>query len=273
MLRPMDPAAFKEAQKTVWSLGEFADIAHMIRPASETILDKAGVTSGDKLLDVACGTGNLAIPAAKRGAVVTAMDITPKLVQLASAEAAEAGLEINFSEGDAEELAYEDDSFDKTISVFGMIFAPRHAVAAAEMARVTRPGGTLAITSWSKEGMNGSLFKVLTRHMPTPPVDAPNPTDWGTVEYIAEQFPDGIDWSVTREIITFRAPSVDEWIDFNEVKLGPMVLAKAALSGEGKWDIVREDLKNHYESFNVATDGSFAGEAEYLLAVGKLPDA
>lgn len=273
MLPRMDPAAFKEAQKTVWSLGEFADIAHMIRPASETILDKAGVESGDKLLDVACGTGNLAIPAAKRGATVTAMDITPKLVQIARAEATEAGLPIDFSEGDAEDLAYADDFFDKTISVFGMIFAPRHAIAAAEMARVTRPGGTLAITSWTKEGMNGSLFKVLTKHMPVPPVGAPNPTDWGTEEYIAEQFPDGIDWSVTREIITFRAPSVDEWIDFNEVKLGPMVLAKAALSGDGKWDLVRDDLEQHYESFNAATDGSFAGEAEYLLAVGRLPDA
>jgi ubiquinone/menaquinone biosynthesis C-methylase UbiE len=273
MLRRMDVAAFKEGQKTVWSLGEFADIAHMIRSASDTILDKAAVSGGDELLDVACGTGNLAIPAAQRGANVTAMDITPKLLEVARAEAAEFGLEIEFAEGDAEALAYADDSFDKSISVFGMIFAPQHELAASEMTRVTRPGGTVAITAWTKTGMNGSLFQVLGRHMPPPPEGMPSPNDWGEENYVEEQFPDGIKWDFSREIVTFRAPSVEDWIAFNEVKLGPMVVAKAALSAQDKWEPLREDLAEHYEKFNVATDGSFAGEAEYMLAIGELPVA
>lgn len=267
----MDVAAFKEGQKTVWSLGEFAEIAHMIRSASETILDKADVQSGDELLDVACGTGNLAIPAARRGAIVTAMDITPKLLEVARAEAAAAGVEIDFSEGDAEALEFADDAFSKTISVFGMIFAPQHELAASEMVRVTRPGGTVAITAWTRAGMNGSLFKVMGEHMPPPPEGMKSPVDWGDEGYVEDQFTDGIDWDFSREIVTFRAPSVDDWIAFNEAKLGPMVMAKAALAPQDKWDALRSDLAEHYERFNVATDGSFAGEAEYLLAVGQLP--
>jgi SAM-dependent methyltransferase len=229
------------------------------------------VSSGDELLDVACGTGNLAIPAAKRGAIVTAMDITPKLLEVARAEAAEAGLTIDFSEGDAEALEYADDSFDKVISVFGMIFAPQHELAASEMVRVAHPDGTVAITSWTKSGMNGSLFQVMGRHMPPPPEGMPTPPDWGSEDYVAATFPDGIDWDFSTEIVTFRAPSVDEWIAFNEVKLGPMVVAKAALSAQDKWEALRADLAEHYERFNVADDGTFAGEAEYLLAVGRLP--
>jgi SAM-dependent methyltransferase len=271
MLRRMDVAAFKEGQKTLWSLGEFSEIAHMIRSASDTIMDKAAVSSGDELLDVACGTGNLAIPAAKRGAKVTAMDITPKLLEVARAEAADAGLEIEFSEGDAEALAFADASFDKTISVFGMIFAPQHELAASEMVRVTRPGGTVAITAWTGEGMNGSLFKVMGQHMPPPPEGMRTPVDWGDEGYVEQQFERGVDWTFSREDVIFRAPSVEEWIAFNEVKLGPMVVAKAALEGQGKWDALRADLAEHYERFNVADDGTFAGKAEYLLAVGKLP--
>jgi SAM-dependent methyltransferase len=267
----MDIAAFKEGQKTVWSLGEFAEIAGMIRSASETILDRAKVGSGNKLLDVACGTGNLAIPAAQRGAIVTAMDITPKLLDVARTDAAAAGVEIDFSEGDAEALEFPDDAFDKTISVFGMIFAPQHELAASEMVRVTRAGGTVAITAWTLEGMNGSLFKVLGRHMPPPPEGMATPAQWGDDGYVQQKFPDGIDWSFSRETVTFRSTSVEDWIAFNEVKLGPMVVAKAALAPQGKWDALRADLAEHYERFNVATDGSFAGEAEYLLAVGQLP--
>jgi SAM-dependent methyltransferase len=243
----------------------------MIRSASDTIMDKAAVSSGDELLDVACGTGNLAIPAAQRGAKVTAMDITPKLVEIARAEAAEAGLDIDFSEGDAEALTYADESFDKTLSVFGMIFAPQHGLAASEMVRVTRPGGTVAITSWTSEGMNGSLFKVMGQHMPPPPEGMKTPVHWGSEDYVEETFPDEVDWNFSREIVTFRAPSVEAFIAFNEVKLGPMVLAKAALTPQGKWDALREDLAEHYERFNVADDGTFAGEAEYLLAIGQLP--
>lgn len=267
----MDVTAFKEGQKTVWSLGEFADIAAMIRPASETIMDKAGVQSGDTLLDVACGTGNLAIPAAERGAVVTGIDITPKLVEICRSEAAAAGLSIDIREGDAEALEFADDSFNKVISVFGMMFAPQHELAASEMVRVCEPGGTVAITTWTIEGMNGQLFGVMGNHMPPPPEGMQTPYQWGTEEHVREMFDDSIEWSFSRELVGFRADNAAKWYEFMEEKLGPLVLARAALEPQGRYEALREDLIEHYETFNTATDGSFNGEAEYLLAVGTLP--
>jgi SAM-dependent methyltransferase len=267
----MDITAFKEGQKTVWSLGEFADIAAMIRPASETIMDKAGVQSGDTLLDVACGTGNLAIPAAQRGAIVTAMDITPKLVEICRADAEAAGVSIELSEGDAEALEYADASFEKVISVFGMMFAPQHELAASEMVRVCEPGGTVAITTWTIEGMNGKMFGVIGKHMPPPPEGMQTPAQWGTEEHVRETFDDSIEWSFSRETVHFKAPDAAKWFDFMEEKLGPLVMAQAALAPQGKYEALRDDLIEHYESFNVATDGSFDGAAEYLLAVGTLP--
>lgn len=264
----MDVAAFKEGQKTVWSLGEFADIAAMIRPASETILDKAGVSSGETLLDVACGTGNLAIPAAERGAIVTGIDITPKLVEIARAEAAAAGLDITLEEGDAEALEAADDSFDHVISVFGMIFAPQHEIAAAEMVRVCKPGGKVAITSWASDGMNGEMFAVIGSHMPPPPEGFRSPATWGEESYIEEVFDRSVDWDFSRESVVFEADSTADWFAFMSEKLGPLVLARAALEPEGKWEDLREDLLGHYEKFNTSEDGRFRGEATYILAVG-----
>jgi hypothetical protein len=118
--------------------------------------------------------------------------------------------------------------------------------------------------------MNGSLFKVMAKHMAMPD-DMPSAADWGEESYVEQQFKDEIDWSFSREIVTFRSDSVEDWIAYNELKLGPMVMAKAALEPQGKWDALRADLAEHYERFNVSTDGRFAGEAEYLLAVGTLP--
>lgn len=267
----MDVAAFKEGQKTVWSLGEFADIADMIRSASETILDKSGVQSGETLLDVACGTGNLAIPAAERGAIVTGIDITPKLVEICRAEATQKGLDIDIREGDAEALDFADDSFDKVISVFGMMFAPQHELAASEMVRTCRPGGTVAITTWTTEGMNGQMFGVIGKHMPPPPEGMQTPAQWGEESHVRETFPDGIDWSFSKENVHFKADDATAWFAFMEEKLGPLVMARAALEPQGKYEALREDLIAHYERFNDATDGSFDGVAEYLLAVGKLP--
>lgn len=271
MLRAMDIAAFKEGQKTVWSLGEFADIAAMIRPASETIMDKAGVQSGDTLLDVACGTGNLAIPAAERGAIVTGIDITPKLVEICRAEAEAAGLSIDIREGDAEALEFPDDSFDKVISVFGMMFAPQHELAASEMVRVCKPGGVVAITTWTLEGMNGQMFGVIGKHMPPPPEGMQTPVQWGTEDHVREMFDDSIDWSFSREEVHFHADDAEEWFEFMEEKLGPLVLARTALEPQGKYEALREDLIAHYERFNTADDGSFDGVGEYLLAVGRVP--
>ncbi|MGK2877959.1 MAG: class I SAM-dependent methyltransferase [Solirubrobacterales bacterium] len=267
----MDVTAFKEGQKTVWSLGEFADIAAMIRPASETIMDKADVQSGDTLLDVACGTGNLAIPAAERGAIVTGIDITPKLLEICRADAEASGLSIDIREGDAEALDFPGDSFNKVISVFGMMFAPQHELAASEMVRVCEPGGTVAITTWTIEGMNGQLFNVIGKHMPPPPEGMQTPAMWGTEAHVREMFDDSIDWSFSRELVNFQADNAEKWFEFMEAKLGPLVLARAALEPQGRYEALRDDLIEHYARYNSATDGTFNGDAEYLLAVGRVP--
>lgn len=267
----MDVAAFKEGQKTLWALGDFPSLAHMIRPASQTIMNAADIAAGDEVLDVACGTGNLAIPAAERGAKVTGIDITPKLIEVARAEAEAAGLTIDFREGDAEALDFPDDSFDKVVSVFGMIFAPQHEIAAHEMERTCRPGGVVALTAWTPEGMNGKLFEVIGRHMPKPPEGMKTPVDWGTEDHVRENFSDGVEWTFSRENAMFEAPSAEDFFALNEAKLSPLVLARAALEPQGKYDAMRADLLEHYNAFNTADDGSFVGPGEYLLAVGRLP--
>lgn len=267
----MDPEAFKAGQKALWALGDFPALAHLIRPASQTIMDAAGVSAGDTILDVACGTGNLAIPAAERGAQVTGIDITPSLLDVAREDAEAVGLAIDFREGDAEALEFADGSFDKVISVFGMIFAPQHALAASEMERTCRPGGTIALTAWTPEGMNGSLFKVMSNHLPRPPEGMPSPPDWGTAEYVRGKFDDAIDWQFTLEHADFTAASSEDFFEFAEAKLSPVVLAKTALEPQGLYEPLREDLLRHFNSFNAADDGSFVGRSEYLLAVGRLP--
>lgn len=267
----IDNAAIKEGQKFLWALGDFPSVAAMIRPASEAMLDRIGLAEGDELLDVACGTGNLAIPAARRGARVTGVDITPSLLDVARADAEAAGLSIDFREGDAEALEFADDSFDIVTSIFGMIFAPRHEVAAAEMVRVCRPGGAVAITAWTPEGMNGELFNVVGKHMPPPPEGMPRPTDWGSESYVRETFGGAPDWTFATLDAEFVADSTEDFLAFCENKLSPLVAARSVLEPQDKYPPLRRDLLAHMERFNVATDGSYLGRAEYLLAVGRLP--
>lgn len=266
----MDAEAFKAGQKALWALGDFPELARFTRPASQTILKAAGVDAGDALLDVACGTGNLAIPAAELGARVTGIDITPQLLDVARGDAAGAGLSIDFREGDAEALDFDDDSFDKVISVFGMIFAPDHVQAASEMQRTCRSGGTVALAAWTPDGMNGQLFRVIGEHMPPPP-EMPSPVQWGSEDHVIENFGEGIEWTFTRENAPFIADSAEEFFKFNEQKLPPLVLVRAALEPQGKYEALREDLLEFYNDFNKADDGSFLGHGEYLLAIGELP--
>jgi ubiquinone/menaquinone biosynthesis C-methylase UbiE len=268
----VDVEGIKQGQRFVWAAGDFPDIAQFLVPASEAIVDAIEVASGDRLLDIGTGTGNLAIPAAKRGAKVTGLDLTPELLDVARERAKAEDVDVEWIEGDAEALPFADDSFDRVTSIFGMIFAPRHQLAASEMTRVCAPGGRFAMTAWTNDGMNGSLFKAMAKHMPTPAEAAPMPNDWGDEQYVRDRFAaSGADVTITRETVEFRSESTEAWIAYNELKLGPMVVAKMALEPQGKWDALRADLVAHYESFNAADDGSFLGPAEYLLAVGTMP--
>jgi ubiquinone/menaquinone biosynthesis C-methylase UbiE len=262
----------KERQRATWTAGDFAEIAKRIETPSLELLDAIGVGDGMTLLDVACGTGNAAIPAAARGAAVTGLDLTPKLLEVARKRAAAEDVEVTLVEGDAENLPFDDDSFDRVTSVFGAMFAPDHGRAAAELVRVCRPGGTVGFCAWTPQGMNGRMFATVGSHMPPPPEGFQPPILWGEENHVRDLLaPLGVEPAFERLTVAFEADSVEEWLATSERDLGPMVMAKAALEPEGKWEALRGDLASLYESHNEATDGSMRAQAEYLMTTVRVP--
>ena len=258
-------AAIKDGQRTMWSAGDYAAVAERIEGASTDLVDHLGIGEGHEVLDVACGTGNATIPAARTGARVSGLDLTPKLLEIARERAASEGLEIDFVEGDAEQLPYEDGSFDRVMSVFGTMFAPDHARTAAELVRVCRPGGTIGVCAWTPEGVNGRMFMTVGKYMPPPPPGFTPPGLWGNEDHIRELFgPSGAEPEFERRFVTFEYDSTEEWMEFGESNLGPVVMAKAALEPQGEWEALRSDLVALYEEANEGTDGAMKVRAEYL---------
>jgi ubiquinone/menaquinone biosynthesis C-methylase UbiE len=262
----------KERQKQTWAAGDFDKIARRIETPSLDLLDALEVGAGRTLADIACGTGNAAVPAAERGAQVTGLDITPKLLEIARDRAAEAGVEVEFVEGDAENLPFDDGSFDRVSSVFGTMFAPDHARAAAEAVRVCRPGGMVGFCAWTPEGLNGRMFAVVGSHMPPPPEGFQPPVLWGVEDHMRDLLaPTGAEPHFERRSVTWEAESAEEWMQEAERWLGPAVMAKAALEPEGKWEALRGDLVSLFESYNEATDGSLRAQAEFLMTTAEVP--
>src|SRR5262245_5146257 len=178
----------KQQQKALWAMGDYPSIAERIAKAGTDAVEAAAVSDGDTVLDVACGSGNATIPAAKTGATVTGLDLTPELLEAGKANAAEAGVEIDWIEGDAEQLPFDDDSFDVVVSVFGCMFAPDHAKTAAEIARVLKPGGRIGICAWTPEGNVGKMFMTTASHMPPPPEGFQPPLLWGSEDHVRGLF-------------------------------------------------------------------------------------
>jgi ubiquinone/menaquinone biosynthesis C-methylase UbiE len=262
----------KERQKKTWTAGNFAEIAKRIETPSLDLIEQIGVSEGTELLDVACGTGNVVIPAAERGAKATGLDITPKLVEIARARAAEVGVEVEIVEGDAENLPYGDDSFDRVTSVFGTMFAPDHARAASELVRVCRPGGVVGFIAWTPQGLNGRMFGLVGSYMPPPPEGFQPPVLWGEEAHVRDLLePFGVEPRFERRSVDFEDDSIEAWIESGERDLGPMVMAKAALEPQGKWDALRGDLFSLYASYNEATDGRMRTPAEYLMTTFEVP--
>src|SRR4051812_4016515 len=183
-----DASELRARTRAMWAEGDYPDIARTIEDVSAVVVGAAGVSAGDDVLDVATGTGNAALLAARAGARVTGLDVTPELLEVARGRAAEVGAEIAFDEGDAQDLPYADASFDRVTSVFGAMFAPDQARTAAELLRVTRPGGTIAVSAWTPEGLNGQLFIAMGRHTPPPPPGFQPPVLWGSEEHVRALF-------------------------------------------------------------------------------------
>jgi ubiquinone/menaquinone biosynthesis C-methylase UbiE len=268
----IDVSGFKEGQKAMWTAGDYGEVAQRIVPVGEYVAELAGAAAGVELLDVATGTGNVSVPAAKAGAEVTGLDLTPKLLQEQRARAAAAGVEVELVEGDAEELPFADSSFDRVTSCFGVMFAPRQAVAAAELVRVARPGGKIVVAAWTPNGMVGRMFRASAPYMPPPPEGFVPPVMWGEQEHVRGLFENsGVELEFDVRTITFEGDSVEAWVEKDERILGPSVMAKAALEQQGRYEELRRDVVNLYGEFNEADDGSFRAPAEYLITVARLP--
>ncbi len=268
----IDVSGIKEGQKAMWTAGDYGEVAQRIVPVGEYVAERAGAAAGIELLDVATGTGNVSVPAAQAGAKVTGLDLTPKLLQEQRARAAAAGVEVELVEGDAEELPFADSSFDRVTSCFGVMFAPRQAVAAAELLRVARPGGRIVVAAWTPNGMVGRMFRASAPYMPPPPEGFVPPVMWGEEQHVRGLFEDSeVELAFELRTITFEGDSVEAWVEKDERILGPSVMAKAALEQQGRYDELRRDVSNLYEEFNEADDGSFRAPAEYLITVAQLP--
>ncbi|HEU0038937.1 MAG TPA: class I SAM-dependent methyltransferase, partial [Verrucomicrobiae bacterium] len=169
----------KARQKATWESGDFGQIARTIENVAADFMARQPLQPGSRVLDVACGTGNLAVLAARRACVVSGIDIAANLIDQARARAAAEGLRIDYREGDAEDLPYADGQFGLVVSMFGVMFAPRPSLATSEMLRVTKPGGQVALANWTPEGFIGKMFVVFKAHLPPPPPGVPSPMGWG----------------------------------------------------------------------------------------------
>ena len=259
--------ALKAKLRATWISGDFGQIARFMETSASEFVGRLGLKPGSKVLDVACGTGNLALPAARLGANVTGVDIAPNLVEQARANAARAGLNAQFDEGDAEALPYEDASFDAVVTMFGAMFAPRPELVAAELKRVTRPGGIIAMANWTPGGFIGQMFKVVGTHVPPPPA-MPSPLLWGVDEKVRERFGDGVSQvQATPRTLKFAFPfSPSEVVEHFFVYYGPTYKAFGALDENGQ-AALRKDLEELWTKHNQMTDGTTSVDAEYLEVV------
>ena len=258
----------KERMRTTWMAGDFGKIAEYSAKDAEAFVDSLGITRGMQVLDVACGTGNLAIPAARKGAEVTGVDIATNLLRQARARAAEEQLEITFEEGDAEQLPFTDGQFDLVMSMFGAMFAPDPESVAAELARVCRHGGKIAMANWTPEGFAGKMFRLTNRYLP-PPAELPAPTLWGdpAVARLRLSTHD-VQVESRRRNAIFEYPSPPrDVVHFFREHFGPTKTAFARLD-PAQQKAYETDLENLWSEHNLSHDGKTLIHNEYLEVIG-----
>jgi SAM-dependent methyltransferase len=256
-------AEVKQHARASWAAGDFPAVAKLqLWEVGERLVRRVGIGRGEDVLDVACGTGNAALRAAAAGGRVVGVDLTPELFTAGRALAAEAGVDVEWIEGDAEDLPCADESFDVVLSTFGVMFAPRHEIAARELVRVLRPGGRFACTSWTPEGRQGTFFRTLGAYAPTAPPFAQPPLLWGDESHVRELFAGtGVTLDFTRESVPL-APfgSAEEAVDWIADNFGPLIMLRGMLEQRGEWEPLRSRLASIYVS---------GAPAEYLVVQGR----
>lgn len=255
----------------MWSSGDYADMVEtFLLPLGPRLVEACGIGPGTAVLDVAAGTGNASIPAAKAGARVTASDLTPKLLQAGRARAESEGLTLDWIEADAERLPFEDESFDVVMSSIGAMFAPHHQDVADELVRVCRRGGTVGLLSWTPEGQIGALFRTMGPFAPPPPPGAQPPPLWGSEQHLGKLFGDRVDFGLlTRGVLEITA--FERARDFGEhfkARYGPTIAARANAERAGRAAELDTALDEFCEEWNRGTAEQARFEMEYLLAVG-----
>jgi SAM-dependent methyltransferase len=247
--------------KTMWGAGNYAAVAERIGEVGEVCVELSGVEPGMEVLDVACGTGNAAIPAARAGARVTGLDFSPALLAIARERAADAPVEVDWVEGDAQDMPFEDASFDRVISTFGHMFAPDHAKTAAEMKRVCR--GRIGICCWTPTGAIGRITKTIAELVPPPP-GSPSPLLWGTEEHVRDLLGEA---RFERRQIEWRDSSVETYADFMLESFGPLLNTQEAL-GERAGEL-RTAFTQWLADENLAEDGTLRFRGDYLVSVAE----
>jgi SAM-dependent methyltransferase len=260
-----DMDTIKTGMKATWMSGDYGTFAKYMEPGALEILRSWQIQPGSSLLDVGCGAGQIAIPAARAGVYVTGVDIATNSLEQARARATAEGLAVQFDEGDAEALPYANASFDTVVSMVGAMFAPRPERVAAELVRVCRPGGRIIMVNWTAAGFVGHMFKAIAKHVP-PPQGVPSAMLWGDEATVRERFKDGIkEVNLAKHIypsLTYPF-GVPEAVEFFRQNYGPIQRAFAALGPE-KQEVLRQDLEEVFSNHNTATDGTTKLESEYL---------
>lgn len=260
--------------REIWRLGNYAKMAEeTIGKLGEDLVRAAGITSGQRVLDVAAGAGNSSIPAAHKGASVTALDITPELLEAGRARAEREGLEISWREGDAQDLPFADGEFDVVISSIGAMFAPDHQKTADELLRVCKPGGTVAMANWTATGTVQGFFQSLSRYAPEPPPGWKSPLMWGDPGYVTDLFGDRIDsLEVTEEsVLLDRFESVEDMLAYYRENFGPAIAAFAAVADDpAKVKQLEQDYLDFTRSADVSKgEGRPCLDLAYNIFVGR----
>jgi SAM-dependent methyltransferase len=262
---------FKRTARATWAAGDYDAMMRQegLYESGDRIVQLAGVGEGEVVLDVACGTGNAAIPAARAKATVTGLDLTPEMLAVARSRAADAGVQVEWREGDAEELPFADASVDVVLSTFGVMFAPRHEVVADEIARVLRPGGRVGLVAWTPEGTIGEFFRIGGAYLPPMPDFVDPPLAWGTESRVRELFEGtGIGFDFIREMAGLRHHSVESAVECYVNWFGPMVQARANAEADGRWPAFRQDLAGLFARHSEPDGDGIVFPAEYLVALG-----
>jgi ubiquinone/menaquinone biosynthesis C-methylase UbiE len=261
-----DFGAIKTKQQGTWSSGDYAVIGTTLQIVGETLCEAVDVSAGEQVLDVAAGNGNATLAAARRGCRVTASDYVPALLEGTRARAAAEGLQIDVREADAEAMPFGDASFDVVLSTFGVMFTPNQEQAAAELARVCRPGGRIGLANWTPEGFIGQMFKIVGKYAP-PPAGVRSPLQWGTEARLAELFGSNVQAIDTqRRDYVFRYRSAQDWLDTFRTYYGPTFKAFGSLDAAGQ-DAFAGELLALANEHNTSTTGALRIPSEYLEIV------